>query len=141
MKKKIIIFFYSVIALIFAWSIKIRNDISNIHLPKSRFSFPFLNNDCSFVIKTADLLVKTGTGNSGRKCFFRSYIIASILQRFGIDVDINVGLSTLPADKKIHGHCWVSIQDKVFSESDKLPKLYPYKLYSTPSKVTYWYGI
>ena len=95
--------------LIQAWIIKIRNDMRYVQLPSVEVPTQLRDEDVDFVVWCADIMVKIGAIWTGRKCFFRSYIIASVLRSWKIPVIINVGLCNLKVIDKTNSIIDMSI--------------------------------
>ena len=126
--------------LIQSWIIKIRKDMRYVQLPSVEVPTQLRDEDVDFVVWCADIMVKIGAIWTGRKCFFRSYIIASVLRSWKIPVIINVGLCNLKVIDKTKGHCWLTLDGKPFKEIEDLKRKYPQKLGCSSNGVCYWVG-
>jgi len=129
------------IGLIRAWMIKRKRNMSHVSLPEIDNSTQLSDDEISFTIMCTDLFVKFGTFRTGRKCFFRTYIIAIVFRKWSIPVMINVGLCNKKMTDHTIGHCWLTINDKPFAEIKSPNQIYSSKLYCSDKGVCYWYGI
>ena len=126
--------------LIQAWIIKSKKNMSNIRIPLTLSAIQLNERDISFVIWCVHLLLKLGVIRTGRKCFFRAYIMASILRKWGVPVMMNVGLSNLRASKKTTGHCWLTLDGQPFEEIHNPNQRFPFKMICAANGIHYWVG-
>lgn len=129
------------IALLQAWNIKIRRKMSNVQFPPPSNKLNALSiNDIDYLTKCTDYLVYYGAIRTGRKCFFRAYILGSVLRKWGLPVVMNVGLYDLVGGCKRHGHCWLTLNGHILAESSTKVVIYKTKLGSGGNGICYWYG-
>ncbi len=130
--------------LIRAWMIKATKRMARVKLPEVQADRQLSNRNLSFVITCADIAVRFGTPRTMRKCFFRAFIMASVLRTQGIPVEMNVGLCGFgdsPGKKRVDGHCWLTFDDHPFAESGEPRKEYPDFVGVAPNGVRYWLGL
>ena len=131
-------------SLILAWVIKSGRRMARVKLPATPADRSLSERDLLFLINGVDLAVRFGTPWTARKCFFRAFIIASILRKRGQPVEMNVGLSGLHgplAGKRVDGHCWLTIDNRPFVEPRDPHDEYPDFLGIAPNGVRYWLGL
>ncbi len=88
-------------------------------------------------------VVRYGALLSKQKCFFRAFILASVLRPYGIPAVLNVGLRSLgvcQTDARIDGHCWLSLDNKPFLEAGDPANSYPLFMGRATNGVQYWLG-
>ena len=139
-KSRIKIIRQAIAGLVKAWAVKTRKQIPDDPLPLVDEGRSIDDRDISFVIRTSDLLVRFGALRTGRKCFFRSFIIASVLRRWGIPVEINFGLRNIGQNRRETGHCWLTLDGRPYAEKSQVQDLYPIAFGAAPNGVSYWYG-
>lgn len=96
-----------------------------------------------FLVARTDEAVRLGAIRTGRKCFFRAYVLAATLRKHGVCAVLNMGLRKPPAreaHRRIDGHCWVTVDDAVLAEADDPQDLYPVLLGEGGEGVRYWSG-
>lgn len=140
MHRRLVIAFQATIGLAQAWIIKSRKTMANIRLAPPSNSSCLTDPDISFVLGCSDFLVKLGARRTGRKCFFRSFIMASVLRKWGLPVIMNVGLRGLRGARRTDGHCWLTLDGKPFGETDNPNRDYPVQLDQGINGVQYWLG-
>ena len=120
--------------------IKQRRSMRLVKLPPVAQSNKLSDLDVQFVLRCADCFVKYGALRTARKCFFRAFIIASVLRRNGMPVELNVGLKNMGGGKP-KGHCWLSLNGKPFAERTDVKLEYPYEINPGSGNVRYWMGV
>ena len=123
-----------------AWSIKTRRNMFNVQFSTVDSMKSISTSDISFLINCTDLLVRFGTVRSGRKCFFRAYILGSVLNKWNVPVVMNVGLYDLSGKRKRRGHCWLTLNEKLFSESHEKTDKYRIPLATGVNGIKYWHA-
>jgi hypothetical protein len=141
MTLKLLIIYYSLVALIKAWVIKTKKNMGAINIPLHNFNNQLSDKDLSFIISSADFFVKICTPNTSRKCFFRSYIMASVLRKMGVPIKMNVGLYNLNRMGETAGHCWLTLKEIPFAEKNNPNEKYPIKMAVSTSEISYWVGL
>ena len=113
-----------------AWCIKACGSRAGVALPPlrgrpggiSRTTLPLL-------LARTDQAVHWGARWTGRKCFFRAYILGALLRRRGVPAVLNIGLRR-PAPEEsnrcVDGHCWVSVAGAVLAECGHPELTYPF---------------
>ncbi|MCP4429683.1 MAG: hypothetical protein GY806_01765 [Gammaproteobacteria bacterium] len=134
------LFFQAFVALLQAWNIKTRSKISYVQFTPSNQLNKLSQTDIDYLAKCADFLVRYGAIRTGRKCFFRAYILGSVLRKWGIPVILNVGLYNLIGDCKRRGHCWLTLNGHIFADSSTKVDIYKTRLGSGSNGICYWYG-
>ena len=139
--RRICIFFHCLGAFLEAWRIKCIGGLSGIALPDVLEGEKQLGTEIPFLLACTHSMVRLASAWSGRKCFFRSYIIASVLRRYGQEVELNIGMRNLGAAAVTAGHCWVSMPDGgLLDESGTLPAEYPVFMARSRNGIRYWVG-
>ena len=128
------------VALLQAWDIKTRRDLSYVRFQSPDKFKSITTDDIDYLIKCTDSLVRYGAIRTGRKCFFRAYMLGSVLRKWGLPVTMNVGLIDLGGDCKRHGHCWLTLNGCLLAESADEVKIYKTELGSRGNDICYWYG-
>lgn len=126
-----------------AWVIKLGNDMSRVKLPPLGNMARLSAQELAFATKFADTAVTHGARWTGRKCFFRAFILACLLRRRGVPVALNVGLCSLHQShkgKRIDGHCWLTLNDNPYLENATMLDHYPHFLATGLNGVRYWLG-
>ena len=140
MSLKMQIYYYSFLAFLKAWVIKTRKKMDAIHIPLHKYKKRLCSKELIYIIEVSDLLVDFGAKRTSRKCFFRSYIMASVLRRMGIPIQINVGLKNLNGFYRSNGHCWLSLNGFPFAEKNDPIDKYPFKITDSDNGISYWVG-
>ena len=138
--RRLLLIFHSLTGLVQAWIIKTRKSMHNIRLSSTSSSSKLSQGDISFVIRCANILVTLGAVRTARKCFFRAFIMASVLRKWGIPVVMNVGLRNLKTFKRTDGHCWLTLDGLPFAETNNPEQIYPFEMGSGTNGVRYWIG-
>ncbi|MBU0731186.1 MAG: lasso peptide biosynthesis protein [Proteobacteria bacterium] len=93
------------------------------------------------VVQRIDRVIRFVARNTGHLCLYLGYARAVVLRKLGTEAILNIGLNNCSAGKKIEGHCWLSINDRVVYEDKDQHLLYPLKMgASADSATTYWIG-
>ena len=137
---RVLILSHALRALAHAWLIKIGKTMRKVKLPSAPGEVRLSEADLSFVIGCTDFLVKLGAKRTGRKCFFRAFIAASVLRKWGVPVTMNIGLRPLPALRKASGHCWLTLDGIPFAETGDPHREYPFAIGQGENGVRYWFG-
>ena len=124
--------------LLIAWWIKFRNTMQNVKFPNTVESKNKLAKKRDRVISCADFFVKYGTFNTGRKCFFRSYIMGYLLRKEGFPVIMNIGVSSNKNIRKVRGHCWLTLNDQPFAERRDPSSVFPVDMGYGQNGIRYW---
>lgn len=140
MYRRLLLVYYALTGLVQAWLIKTGRSMHNIQLFSASGRSKLSEGDISFVIQCANMLVKWGAIRTGRKCFFRAFIMASVLRKWGIPVVMNVGLRNLRTFKRTDGHCWLTLDGLPFAETNDPEQIYPFEMGSGTNGVRYWVG-
>lgn len=122
-----------------AWRLKLGKRVDRVRLPAVREPGRLGVRDVAFAVRWTDRLVALGTSRTGRKCFFRSYVLGSALRRWGVPVVLNVGLRRGPGAGRAVGHCWLSLGDELFAEPRSTAEEYPCLL-GAGDEIRYWTG-
>lgn len=141
MGRRFIIFVQCVVALFVAWGIKLTRSISRVRLPSVREGRGLSEGDIAFVKRCADAFTRYGAARTGRKCFFRAFILASVLRRWGLPLVMNVGMGNLGPTARTEGHCWLTTPDgQPFAEPQDPRERYPFLMGNADYGVRYWAG-
>ena len=127
-------------ALLLAWRVKFSRDLGQVRFECSDHPCPPKQAEIRFLISMVDLVVRWGTLRTGRKCFFRSYIIGSLLNSRGVPLVLNIGLRKSIGPRVILGHCWLTLDSEPFAEHSKDASSYPFQLGNGPNGIVYWFG-
>ena len=96
-------------------------------------------------VKFTDSLLKFLIFTRKHNCFYRSFVRMQVLRKRNVPVKLNIGLRNLDTDIHTRGHCWLTLDDKLFlepipSDSHLLPdELYPFLL-GSHKDVSYWFN-
>lgn len=124
--------------LFMAWGIKIFNRIQNIKFTDVGYPKKISDKRKEAIVACADFYVKYGTLRTGRKCFFRSYIMGQLLCKEGIPMVMNIGLPSRTNTQRSRGHCWLTLDGQPFAETRD-----PYGMFSVDigcgnNGIRYW---
>ena len=129
--------------LVRAWLIKIGNGLAKVNLPPVGNLPPLSARGFAFALGLSEAAVIHGARWTGRKCFFRAFILAHILRRRGLPVSLNVGLCGLNGrqnGRTIDGHCWLTLDDRPYLEDGDWREKYPDFLATGQNGIRYWIG-
>ena len=84
-------------ALIEACRIKLWKRLEGLNLPPVAEKKILDSSDMAFLLRCDDTIIRLIGRWTGRKCFFRSYILAHVMRRSGMDAELNVGMRNLGA--------------------------------------------
>ena len=74
-------------------------------------------------------------------CFYRSFVLASLLRKRGIPVVMNVGGRGLGLNEVRKAHCWLTLDNQLFHEKENALELYPLEMgYNQDRSIRYWIG-
>lgn len=96
-------------------------------------------------VEFTDSLLKFLIFTRKHNCFYRSFVRMKILRKRNVPVKLNIALRNLNPDIHTRGHCWLTLEDKLFfepvpSDTHLLPnELYPFLLGSYKD-VSYWFN-
>jgi hypothetical protein len=124
-----------------AWLLKVRGRISSVSLPDTRCGRCLSEGEVSLVLRLAEWVVRIGTLRTGRKCFFRSFVLGCVLRKHGIPADLNVGLRGLVGSDsrgRVDGHCWLTLCNSPFAERCDPKGDYPHFLGVARNGIRYW---
>lgn len=139
--RRILIFLQCLGAFLRAWRIRAGCGLRSLVLPEVRDGEKHLGDDVRFLLTCADFIVRLGCMRTGRKCFFRSYMLASVLRKHGQEAEINIGMRNLGAGTDTAGHCWVTMPDGgLLDETGDLPSEYPVMMGRSGNGIRYWVG-
>lgn len=141
LKNRLLLIMQAIFALFQAWSIKIRSNMFNVQFSPSSNIKQISTEDIVFLVSCTDFIVRFGTIHSGRKCFFRAYILGKVLHKWNVPVVMNAGLYDLTDTRRRRGHCWLTLNDEVFAESLEGVDRYKLKLATGVNGVQYWHGL
>lgn len=123
-----------------AWLARCANNMEGVVLPAVASRRPPGQDDVVFAAHCADMAAKVFAARSGRRCFFRSFALAHVLRRAGMDVILNIGLRGEGPQTRTDGHCWLTMIDGSPVVEKPLPVEYPVCLGDGPTGVRYWAG-
>jgi hypothetical protein len=127
--------------LLMAWTIRIGRTMEKVRLPAGPENNRLSEGDVAFILAATAGLMNIGATRTGRTCFFRSYILAFVLRRWGFPAVINVGLRNLGGDRRAEGHCWLTTPEgALFSEPTDPREQYPVFMGDGVPGVRYWAG-
>jgi hypothetical protein len=131
------------ICLFRAWAVKLGKDLSKIHLPPVAKVVRLSSRSLEFAVTLTDMMVTHGARWTGRKCFFRTFILACLLRKRGVPVAVNVGLCDLKGGRRgrrMDGHCWLTLNGEPCLEEVDRRNQYPHFLAEGLNGVRYWAG-
>ena len=85
-----------------------------------------------------DILSKAVLFWTPRRCFLRSFAMASILRRSGVPVLLHIGVADSRHQRRIGGHAWISLRGTALAEKSDPWLRYPTELGSHHDAVFYW---
>jgi hypothetical protein len=139
------LFFWAHLYLIKALILQKSSLINNIKLvalnDKCRWSLS--DKAIFFVIDTVRILQNRYITKTSHGCFYRSYVSAMVLRRFGVNIKMHFGLrnflgkSEMPETK---GHCWLTLDDVALKEEYPPDELYSTLISETDGGICYWAG-
>lgn len=124
-----------------AWVIRVSRNLKYVKLPYVREKRKTTKISVDFYTKWTERVVRLCAPSTGRKCFFRSYILATLLRKQGIPVIMNIGLRVAGSGYRVYGHCWLTINGKSFSEIIDQSEMYSVNLGYGENGICYWYNI
>ncbi len=128
-------------ALIKAMTIRLGRTMAHVRLPPDPPQNLLSEADIAFILSVTAGLVRIGAARTGRKCFVRSYILATVLRKWGVPVVINVGLKNLNGNSRTEGHCWLTTPEgALFAEPTDPQQEYPVFMGNGAADVRYWVG-
>jgi len=75
------------------------------------------------------------------RCFYRSYVIANILRKKGVPLQINFGCENyLERTGKAKAHSWLTLQGLPFAEKGNPSVRFPIRISVPDSDVNFWLG-
>jgi hypothetical protein len=141
MFRRIVMGFQCAAGLVKAWAIRLGRTMTGVRLPPVPDNKLLSESDIEFILRVTTWLVTYGAARTGRKCFIRAYILATVLRRWGFPVDINVGLKNLAGAGRAEGHCWLTTPEgALFAEPEDPQKEYPVFMSDGVPGVRYWAG-
>ena len=130
--------------LLHAWFIKTRSSLSGMALPLLSGRVGGISGKrLSCLVERTDQTVRWGARCTGRKCFFRAYILGALLRQQGVPAVMNVGLREPgpgESGRRVDGHCWVSVAGMVLAECRQPELTYPVFLGESRHGIRYWSG-
>jgi hypothetical protein len=135
---RIKIFVKGLSCLFTAWVIKIFNRMQDVKFPNVSHRKKISDREKKAIIACTDFFVKYCTLRTGRKCFFRSYIMGKLLCKQGIPVVMNVGLPSRANTRKNRGHCWLTLDGQPFAETVDITKMFSVDMGSGYNGIRYW---
>ena len=114
--------------------------MSHVTLPPVKPFTHLETSELDFILLVSNGLGKLSSVCTGRVCFIRTYILGSVLRRWGQSVDMNIGLRER-AQRRPKGHCWLTGPNGNVCYEDVNPKEdYPVFLGQAGNGVCYWAG-
>jgi len=93
------------------------------------------------VVHWFDTLASAAMWFNRHLCFYRSFVLASILRKRGLPLVINVGGRGLGLNEVRKAHCWLTLEDQLFHEKENALELYPLEMgYNQNQSIRYWIG-
>ncbi|MCK5849657.1 MAG: lasso peptide biosynthesis protein [Kiritimatiellae bacterium] len=140
--RRVNILFQCIIAFFNATCIKVGSDFSRVTLPPVAVRKKSLGKDIFFLLSCSAFIGHAVGFVTGRRCFFRAYILASVMRKTGEDVELNVGMRNLAASSRSAGHCWVSLPDgSLLDEHGSFVEEYPVLMGCSKNGIRYWVGV
>lgn len=128
------------LAFLGAWRARAELKMEAIRFPTAEPPTGVVHGDVAYTLKLAHTLVRFGAAWSHRKCFLRTFIVVSVLRRYGLDARMNVGLVGLDAGQETSGHCWTTCDGKPIGETNDPGLDYPHAMGTGPNGIHYWLG-
>jgi len=128
------------ISFIKAWRIKFGKNITRVKYHCRELESKLCDADISLILGWIDTVVRYGAIRTQRKCFFRAYIAAVVLNRLGSPVEMNVGLKGKGERRIASGHCWLTLNDTILFEESNPNDNFPIKIVQAENGIRYWVG-
>jgi hypothetical protein len=128
-------------ALPAAWRARCTRDLASLRLPPVNPGPGMSDADLAWAARMAGAMARWGAPRLGRRCFFRSCVLATVLRRRGLPARLNVGLRRIGSDATVSGHCWVTLADgPPVAEPEGVLAAYPQPMGEGANGVRYWAG-
>ena len=124
--------------------IKTLGSLSRVELPPVQQGAVLSESMRSFLVSYTDRAIGWGVRWTGRKCFFRAFILGSILRRHGVPISFNIGLGKpLSRSRRGYtdGHCWLTLDGESFYEDTNPHLTYPHFICEGPNGIKFWSGL
>ncbi len=142
MFRRFLMIFQCVIALVKAWMIKLTENMNNVSLSAENRNKDISPTDVAYLGRITRWIMKLKIIGKKRKCFFYSYILASVLRKWGTPAILNVGLSICGPSTRTEGHCWVTTEDGALIEEPSNPERdYPVFIGPGTNGILYWINL
>ena len=123
-----------------AWRIKFGKDITRVEYNYRELDRKLCDADISLVMGWVEAVVRYGAIRTRRKCFFRAYIAAVVLNRLGCPVEMNIGLKGRGKQRIASGHCWLTLNDRILCEESNPIDNFPIEIAQAENGIRYWAG-
>ena len=126
-----------------AWAVKLGKDMSRVKMPPVGQTGRLSSRGLAFAVSFTEVVVTHGARWTGRKCFFRAFILSHILRKRGVPVFLNVGICGFNGNqsgKGIDGHCWLTLNGSPYLEYAGWQGQYPHFLADGFNGIRYWMG-
>lgn len=130
----------SAIQMLQAWRVKSGRSLATLNLPEVDTSRLLSEEDLHSLVRIVESIVALGTIRTGRKCFFRAYVLTCMLRKRGWPVVLNIGLKIVGHSNPKGGHCWVTLNGELVTEKRSVRRDYPVGLSEPEEGVQYWVG-
>jgi hypothetical protein len=107
------------------------------HCDRSRLpTYPNIHRIAAFIDFTLYLLLFWKPG----RCFYRSFVLATLLRRRGLPLELNFGLRQQGRGKWTpQAHCWLTLNGELYREKGDPSESYPVPLGNRCDIIKYWY--
>jgi len=127
--------------LIYSLGIRITKAKSGVKLPALATQPSISRQKADDMVGWFDTLASAAMWFNRHLCFYRSFVLASILRKRGIPVVMNVGGRGLGLNEVRKAHCWLTLEDQLFHEQENALELYPLEMgYNQNRSIRYWIG-
>ena len=130
----------AIIYLCRAWRLRRQRNPKAIKLPPVAVSSPLSHNKIISLEPWLMEIVRLVIPSKRHRCYYRSFTLASVFRELGVPVTLNVGLRQLFNGSQVTGHCWLSLNGRIFKEKGDPQAIYPYALGADGEGVSYFVG-
>lgn len=123
-----------------AWQLRLRRRMDRPRLGEVAASRTARPGDVALAVRLADRLAELPGVRTGRKCFVRSYVLATVLRRLGLPAVLNVGIARSESERGARGHCWLTVGGRVVAERTAAWRAYPRRITERSDGIAFWVG-
>lgn len=123
------------------WLMRLFRSNKKLPLPPTNSSIHLSRKEIDSATKKIENIVKLLIFWRRQRCVYRSYSLASILRKRGVNLIVNYGYINLTSDKKNRGHCWLTLDGLLFHEPASTSEDFPIMVgEESENGIVYWVG-